>query len=159
MKRRQLVYNAQGLRHDGCYKLAKIIAAGRGKRKHRPYTVVLAFCGVDGSLLDVPVPTKTEDWADIAPVLEPLLREIKAERLGAGLDLLGSIPCFHSTDVLAKHRKKIRRLYKHVWPELRVQAVGTTPRAKSARRRIGSAKRTKLPMLVTGEPAHNMFAL
>ena len=53
MRRRQFCYNAQILRHDGCYWLAKVLRTGE-------FTCVLAFCGTDGSLLDVPVPLATE---------------------------------------------------------------------------------------------------
>ena len=66
MRRRQLAYNGQGLRHDGCFWLAKIIKGGK-------FTVALALFGADGSLLDVPQPTATESWCDIQSALRPLL--------------------------------------------------------------------------------------
>ena len=66
MRRRQLAYNSQGIRCDGNYKLAKILR--RAPFKKRTATVVIAFCGTDGSLLDVPVPLPTEGFAHIETI-------------------------------------------------------------------------------------------
>ena len=53
MVRRVCVYNGQGLRNDGNYKLAKRIGykSSDGKFAVRPRSVVSGICGVDGSLL------------------------------------------------------------------------------------------------------------
>ena len=73
MRRRQLAYNGLGTRHDGNCNLARILV--RSVEDGR-CAVVLAFCGVDGSLLDVPVPMPSESWSDIESVLRPMLLEL-----------------------------------------------------------------------------------
>ena len=93
MRRRQIAYNSQGLRHDGNYKLAKILIDSVDGMQ---CTVVFALCGVDGSLIDVPAPLPTEAWPHIVKVLGPLLREIQQVRLECGFGLLESMPVFHS---------------------------------------------------------------
>ena len=58
MKNLQFVYNGQGLRGDGHFKLAGRVAVYQGKKcirgrpfkvYKRPFTVAIAWCGVDGS--------------------------------------------------------------------------------------------------------------
>ena len=71
-------YNAQILRLDGHFKVAKrlvrYVPGGKGKRE-RPYSCIIAFCGVDGSLLRPPVPLRSECMEEIQPILQPLLTE------------------------------------------------------------------------------------
>ena len=71
MRRRQFAYNGQGIRHDGNCKLARVLTKSVEDGR---CTVVLALCGVDGSLLDVPVPMPSE--SDIESVLRPMLLEL-----------------------------------------------------------------------------------
>ena len=73
MRRRQLAYNGQGIRHDGNCKLARVLTKSVEDGR---CTVVLPFYGVDGSLLDVPVPMPSEGWSDIESVLRPMLLEL-----------------------------------------------------------------------------------
>ena len=66
MQEQLFVYCGQGLRNDGNFKLAKRIGVRRqGSRSAaRPSTVVLGFCGVDGTLLAPVHPMRTEDFTD-----------------------------------------------------------------------------------------------
>ena len=130
MRRRQFVYNGQGIRHDGNYGLAKRIVQRRGESRR---TVVIAFCGLDGSLLEPPVSRETEDWSDIESVLRPLLQDLKAARLNAGISLDLSIPVFHSTDSYRKHHRLIKELYSEIWPDLALTATGLTPKGDAVR--------------------------
>ena len=66
-------------------------------------TVIIAFCGTDGSLLDVPQPRQTEHRGDIRSILEPLLLEIQQVRTEIGCSPLESQPVFHATDSFHKH--------------------------------------------------------
>ena len=134
MRRRQLAYNSQGIRCDGNYKLAKILK--RALRRKRTSTVVVAFCGTDGSLLDVPAPLPTEGFDHIQSVLEPLLVEIQEVRLACGYSLLESQPVFHATDVYHIHDACLRRLYAKVWSGLRVATHGATPKGGVRRRTV-----------------------
>ena len=155
MRKRQILYNAQGLRHDGNYKLAKRIYI----RGERPFSVVIAICGVDGSLIDVIRPRATEAWPDIKAVLEPLLMEIKEVRLAHGCSLSESVPVFHSTDVHRQHRRLIRKLYRKVWPELRLQAIAPAPKAAARRARLRRRSQISRLLSVTGDPLHDRLAL
>ena len=56
-------------------------------RVSRPHTVVLAWCGVDGSLLVPMSLCRAEAWADIEASLEPLLRDLRDARLDAGMSM------------------------------------------------------------------------
>ena len=69
------VYNGQSVRLDGHFKKAKIVVryVPGTRRRHRPYSCVLGFCGTDGSLLQPVQPVRGESWADIVPILKPLL--------------------------------------------------------------------------------------
>jgi hypothetical protein len=97
-KEKQFVYNGTGIRHDGNYGIAiRVIVPGvregrrrlgrrrrlLGRRK-RQGKVVIAFTGLDGSLLVPPAIVSTESWPDIDSLLKPLLDELKAARLRAG---------------------------------------------------------------------------
>ena len=152
MRRRQLAYNSQGIRCDGNYKLAKILR--RSLLRRRTATVVIAFCGTDGSLLDVPVPLPTEGFDHIQTVLEPLLREIQEVRLACGYSLLESQPVFHATDVYHIHDACLRRLYAKVWSGLRVATHGATPKGGVQRRTVLPPESVVDTCIPTGEPMH-----
>jgi hypothetical protein len=84
MQRSQFLYNGQGIRHDGNYTLARRVLVRKPDERRgfeRPYSVALAFCGVDGSLLAPITLRRTEDWPDIEADLEPLLHAIKRVRM------------------------------------------------------------------------------
>ena len=162
MQERQFVYNGQLIRGDGNYDLAKaVVRYVEGKKSH-PYTVALAWCGVDGSLL-VPVSlAQSESWHSVEASLAPLLQKLKQARLRAGFSLEDSIPCFHATDSYHKHRQHLCKLYGSVWKDLRVE--GQTPtRCKDAFCKVGvvseEASQAKWLLRVTGEPMHDLFAL
>ena len=156
MRRRQLAYNSQGLRHDGNYKLAKILRSFvDGKR----CTVVLAFCGTDGSFLDVPVPMPSESWTNIKKVLCPLLAEIKDVRLERGYSLLDSLPVLHATDTFQRHAPGLRRLYASVWSGLALASEANTPKGHAKRRRILSPENYQTGCTITGEPMHCIINL
>ena len=150
MRRRQLAYNSQGIRCDGNYKLAKFLR--RSLLKKRTATVVVAFCGTDGSLLDVPVPLPTEGFDHIQAVLEPLLREIQEVRIACGYSLLESQPVFHATDVYHIHDACLRRLYAKVWSGLRVATHGATPKGGVQRRTVLPPESVVDTCIPTGEP-------
>lgn len=166
MRQRQFVYNAQGIRGDGNYKLAKRIAfaSAGGRRPERPYTVVLAWCAVDGSLLQPVAAKRTEDFADIESDLAPMLRDIQDARLEAGLSWASSCPVFHSTDVYQKHRLRLRALYRRMWRRPQVNVVSATPSSDAVTAHIVSGGREDvakdIPLCrITGDPQHDIIAV
>ncbi len=168
MKRRQFVYNAQGLRCDGNFKLAIRVVVPKfdksGKRSRwwsRPYTVVLAFCGTDGSLLQPVTLHKAESWADIQSVLVPLLMEIKRARLEFNLSMEDSMPAFHATDSYGKHRLLAAKCYERCWEELRVKSVAPTPKVDCVSAVVAPAAEADVGRrcLITGEPFHKVISL
>ena len=68
LRERQFVYNGQDIRRDGNYDLAI-----RVKHPSRKFSVLIAFCGTDGSLLEPPAVMETEAWLHIETLLDPLL--------------------------------------------------------------------------------------
>lgn len=156
MRRRQIAYNSQGLRHDGNYKLAKILIDSVDGMQ---CTVVFALCGVDGSLIDVPAPLPTEAWPHIVKVLDPLLREIQQVRLECGFGLLESMPVFHSTDSYKKHARRMRKLYACIWEGLRLTSEGDTPKGPAKRRKLLPAEWVEGFCTITGEPMHCIINL
>ena len=62
-----------------------------GAAKVRKFTVALAWCGVDGSLLAPVSLAATESWPCIEADLKPLLQKIKQTRLEAGFSLEESL--------------------------------------------------------------------
>ena len=151
MSKHQHVYNGQGLRFDGNFKLAKLLRSPR-------HTVVLAFCGVDGSLLQPPVIAETESWDNIEKVLRPLLRDLKAARLEAGCSLIESLPAFFSTDNYAKHRFQAQRVFADIWADMRVVVDANTPRG-SARRKSVLPRGHGVPCIIAGDPLHDHINL
>jgi hypothetical protein len=164
MRKHQFIYNGQLLRGDGNYKLAKRVRVSPDDSGERllNYTVVLAWCGVDGSLLSPVSLAKAESWNCLSADLEPLLVELKAARMAYGLSLHCSLPCFHATDSFHKHRALILKLYDKIWSEFRVETNASTPCSDpSLRARIKKRDRSQLATLfrVTGEPMHDLYAL
>ena len=156
------LYSAQGVRHDGHYKLNKRIVgrlmrfpSGKGARQ-RPYNAILAFTGVDGALLAVPEATDGEGWRTLEPILEALLWKIKATRLEAGLSLLQSCPTFHCTDNFRAQRLKLEALYKRLWRDCAVGSQGNTKKGPAKRRRVQDPGALTV---VAGDPVHDLLAL
>ena len=118
---------------------------------------MLAFCGADGSLLDVPQPTATESWRDIQPVLRPFLTELLEVRLACGYTIAEAIPVFHAMDVFHKHEKMLQRLYADVFSAVRLTVESDTPRGDARRRLALPQEHTEGVCLVTGEPFHDII--
>ena len=156
MRRRQMAYNAQGLRHDGNFDLAKILSE---KVHDCKCTVVVAVCGTDGSLTDVPSPLPTEGWPHLRKMFEPLLRDIQTVRLECGHGLEGSMPVFHATDVFEKHARCMRRLYGTVWSGWRISAGACTPQRSTSRRKVLLRELVEGLCTITGEPMHCIINL
>jgi hypothetical protein len=159
MKARLYRYAGQGIRGDGNYQIAtRIRARTSDGRTERPYSVLLAWCGVDGCLLKPVVPSKTEDFPDLAADLEPMLDDLRHERLTSGLSLLESAPVFQSTDVYGKHRRLYAALYKRKWHELTVETTSATPKGDAAGA-LAAQDVESGPTLCVGEPFHDVIAL
>ena len=168
---KQFVYNGAGVRHDGNYDIStRVIMPGlregrrrygrkrrlRGRRR-RCGKVVIAFTGLDGSLLAPPAIAPSEAYPDIDALLAPMLDELKAARLRAGCALEDSIPVFHATDSYRGQRFKLAKTYAAAWPELRVDSVVSTRTARVKRRRV-------LPTCppacrIVGDPQHDIINL
>ena len=105
------------MRCDGNYKLAKRIVSRSepDKKPDRIYSVVMGFCGVDGALLKVVSPRRTEDWPDLALELRELHQEMKQNRERAGLTSEQVAPVGHSTDQYAKHRCRLQSFYRNMY--------------------------------------------
>ena len=158
MKARLYRYAGQGVRGDGNYQIAtRIRVRTPDGHTERPYSVLLAWCGVDGCLLKPVSPSKTEDFPDLAADLEPMLDDLRQERLASGLSLLESAPVFHSTDVYGKHRRLYAALYKRKWHELGVETTSATPKGDAAGALAQDVDCG--PTLCVGEPFHDVIAL
>ena len=140
MKNRQFVYNGQGLRGDGHFKLAgrvavyhetKCIRGSTFRVYKRPFSVAIAWCGVDGSLLQPMKLHRAEAWRELEADLTPLLRDIKRARMQAGYSVDDPMPVFHATDTYGRHRRCIRKCYAAVWSEMRQKVLSLTPRSNS----------------------------
>ena len=81
MSKHLAVYSGSVIRGDGNYDVASRIVVRDGSRQTRPYSVVLAWVLVDGSLLQPMVASKAEDIKDILLDLDPLVEKVKAARL------------------------------------------------------------------------------
>jgi len=154
---RLLIYSASGVRGDGHYDIARRIAIRTvGNRfPERPYTVLLAWCGVDGCLLKPPTPAVAEAFPDIQSDLEPLLRLIREVRLQANLSLLESSPVFHATDSFRKHRSELDSLYRRIWPEVAMATQSVTPRGDAVA--IVRDATAGGPTAIVGEPVHTVL--
>ena len=159
IQKRLFVYAGQGIRGDGNYDISTRIGvkSTEGHYAVRPYTVLLAWCGVDGCLLKPVTPSGTEDWVDLAADLDGLLDKLRAARLSAGMDAMESAPVFHSTDVYRKHRRLIEAFYKQKWPDASIRVDSLTPKgdALSAELLSGGSQ----PTMAVGEPFHDVIAV
>ena len=159
VRRRQLIYNSKGIRGDGNYKMAKRIVLRVWPRRTRPFTVILAWCGLDGSLLQPMKAYARECWPLIARDLEAMLRDIQLFGLSAGLPLMDTLPVFHATDSYQKHRFKIKKSYVRIWDVARVHVLAPTPRADAAGMAVlpPGASVVNHMLHVTGEPEHDVI--
>ena len=159
IQKRLFVYAGQGIRGDGNYDISTRIGvkSTEGHYAVRPYTVLLAWCGVDGCLLKPVTPSGTEAWVDLAADLDGLLDQLRAARLSAGMDAMESAPVFHSTDVYRKHRFLIEAFYKQKWPDASIRVDSLTPKgdALSAELLSGGSQ----PTMAVGEPFHDVIAV
>ena len=101
MRRRQLCYNARGIRMGGNFKLAKTLLVSAGEEA---FTVAMAFCGLDGSLLTPVLPLSHESFQKIDYILRPLLCDVRDVMMRAGYALEETQPVFIATDNFQKHR-------------------------------------------------------
>ena len=104
-----VVVQSKGIRGDGNFKIAKRICSRGWWRRTRLFTVILALCGLDGSLLQPMRAYPRECWSLISRDLEGMLVDIRDFGVEDGLTLEQALSVFHSTDTYLKHRKKIRR--------------------------------------------------
>ena len=147
----------QVIRGDGNFKLAKRVCVRLWGRRFplRPYTVVLAWTGTDGSLLQPVALKRGETLNCIVEDLAPLLDSIKAARLAEGLPPEACAPAFHATDNFRSQRNRLCALYRQKWPELHTRALARTPLGDAA----GSADVGSCPTCITGDPRHDVIAL
>lgn len=121
-------YSGSAVRGDGHYKIAARIRAGNPAS---PVNVIYAWIGVDGALLRPPAALQSETWPHLRANLEPLLLDMRRNRMRAGMSVQTACPAFHATDSFGKHRLKLRALYKSVAkPQLATVAV--TPQGEAA---------------------------
>ena len=131
MVSRQAVYNMSGIRGDGHNDLASRVRMTDPEtgRLTSPFTAILAWCGIDGSLLKPPVLSHGESIEEQVEDLTPLLILGRDERMAYGMSLLDARPAFHSTDTYNKHRLQWPHVYDSVCMCQRVCSEGTTPRS------------------------------
>lgn len=158
LERRQQLYNGQVIRTDGNWDLARRIV-NTGKSKKRPYTAMMAMCGVDGSLLSPVVARRAESWPELCGWMRPYLESLRDTRQAAGFSLVESMPVAHATDTYGKHRKKIRQLYSEVWALARLQTQSCTPRGDAVGVRVEATGSVQNLLTVTGDPLHDVLAL
>ena len=125
----QLLYNGQGLRVDGNYKIAKRIMARSGKFWAQKANCIIAWCGLDGSLLRPPTLSNSESWSSLERDLDGLLDRAGRVRGAAGCNTEQCIPVFHSTDTFEKHRRKLAEYYAKKYPATRILPEHATPRS------------------------------
>ena len=159
VRQRVCVFSGQVVRHDGNWDLAQRVLEKNGGKWVRPYTVLHAFSGVDGCLLDVPIAMKTEAWEDIAKALSDLLQTLKSSRLMAGLSLEQSCPVAHCTDNYFKHRLLLQKLYAETWSALRIQAVAATPKGHMKGLTAAARADCSCPCIIAGDPFHDSINL
>ena len=152
------VYSGTAWRGDGNYDIATRIATydAASKRFKRPFSVILAWCAVDGALLDYPRASPTEAIEDIIADLDPKVDECKDDRLEAGLDLADCLPASHSTDSYLKHRLKLQAFYEGKAAALTPAVQSATPKGDA----IGAAgNRVGILTEITGDLLHDFLGM
>ena len=153
MQRHINVYCGSIIRGDGNYELANRII---DKDKKHPFTVILAWVGIDGALLRPVSPHPREDWPCISKDLGDMLDENKKDRLEAGMSLIECAPVAHATDSFGKHRLLLRELYKDKYCELGTKTESLTPKADAL---AATPRDYPCPTIVTGDPLHDCLGL
>ena len=82
MQRHVSIYSGTAIRGDGNYDIAVRIATynHESKRYCKPYSVLLAWTGVDGSLLAPALPSRSEAIEDLLPQLLTVVDTVKESR-------------------------------------------------------------------------------
>jgi hypothetical protein len=156
----QLIFNGQGLRGDGNYNISTRVAEYTDGRWVRgKWTEVLAWCGLDGSLLKPMALAASEKMTDIIADLQPMLERMQKVRMHAGLTLEQTVPVFHATDSYGKHRIQLMTFYKDVFKEVRLEATFATPRSNADGVAVRSDAESPVPHLlkITGDPQHDVY--
>ena len=157
MKKAVCVYSGSVIRGDGNYDLALRAAVRREDGKWtRPYSVALAWIGVDGALLQPISPSRSEGIQDVLMDLRSLASDHKAARLQAGIPLACAPPAFHATDVYGRHRLQLTRFWNDAYPELRTRVETPTPRANA--QGVAVSEGGEDVTVISGDPMHNLYA-
>ena len=122
----------------------------------RPFSVVMGLCGVDGALLKVVSPFKTEHWGDLSLSLRELNEEMRLHRERAGLSPAEVPPVGHSTDVYGLHKFKVEGLYTNLYGRTALQVEPVTPKGDPL---CAFLKDPFCPTIPTGEPCHYQYKL
>jgi hypothetical protein len=159
MRRQVNVYSGSIIRSDGHFKLARrivVFANSESARTLHPWNVILAWVGVDGSLLDVPRPAKGESIEDLLLDLDDVVTDLKDDRLEGGLSIEEAAPAANTTDSYGKHRLKYDSFFRRKFPEHQVQVQSVTPRGDA----VGAAvsRTSEGPTKCCGDPSHDWFA-
>ncbi|MCP4241119.1 MAG: hypothetical protein GY772_11210, partial [bacterium] len=148
-------YSGSAVRGDGNYKIAKRLRAPTGSR---PYTCIIAWVGLDGALLRPPAAHRGEAWPDLTASLEPLLQDLRRNRLAAGILADMAPPAFHATDSYNKHRRLLSGMYASVFAGWSLCANASTPKGEASGW-LAPAAGGQCPTLIVGDPQHDLFAL
>ena len=151
------VYSGTIIRGDGNWDIAQRIRRHVPGQRYdeAPFSVLLAWLTVDGTLYSPPRTYPGEDIDYIEDDLTELVDRIKTKRLSAGLSMAESCPVVHATDSYGKHRLRLARFYQRKYPELATHSQSDTPRGDATGcvlRGIAS------PCLIAGDPAHDTIA-
>ena len=133
MARHVHVYSGSCVRGDGNWDISQRLvqsspAAGSNGR-FRPFSVILAWLGLGGVLLQPFTASHAENWSDLKSDLGVLISPIKTHRVEAGLSMAASAPVMHSTDSYVRHRLKVEAFYSRMLQERTVVVESATPKA------------------------------
>ena len=165
MQERQFVYNGQLIRGDGNYDLAKAVVRYVEGQKSHPYTVALAWCGVDGSLLVhvgasivCPKWVLALHWSVLGAVAPEAQAGATTGRIQFGR-FYSVLPCYRFLPQASA------KTLQTIWLSLERLARGG-PSTYALQRcfcQVGviseEASQAKWLLRVTGEPMHDLFAL
>ena len=152
------VYSGSVISGDGHWRLAqRIIESVPGHRyPRRPWNVLIGWCFVDGALADVPRPAKGEAIEDLLLDLEPIVDDLREDRLENGLSPAEAVPVGHSTDSYGKHRKEYEAFYERKNAEAQIAVQAPSPKG-DASGAVGSQSAAPLTTIV-GDPSHECHA-
>ena len=152
----QLLFNGQGLRVDGNFDMARQVTVYENGVYTRPYHVLLAWCGVDGSLLKPITLARSEKVIDITSDVEPMIDRMLHVRMNAGFSLEQCVPVFHATDSYRTQRKKLMRFYKRKFDQTRLATEYPTPRGDAQGKHIREGTVPAL-LKIVGDPPHDTW--